>query len=78
MDDIIFKEKRLKNLQSQASEELRRLTEWIDTIPDPMTHEIFRLRFEECYTWNGVAHAIGGNTEDSVKKMCYRYLKNRR
>lgn len=48
---------------------------FIDEIPDIQTKMVFRLRFCRGYQWKKVATMIGGgNTEDSVKKTCYRYL----
>ena len=48
---------------------------YIDKIPDIQTRMVFRLRFCRGYQWKEVARMLGGgNTEDSVKKACYRYL----
>lgn len=49
---------------------------WLQGIADSRTRLIFTYRFVDCLTWNEVADKIGGNnTDDSVKKICYRYLK---
>lgn len=48
---------------------------FIQSIDDVQIRLIFRLRFIRCLTWAEVASVIGGpNSEESVKKMCYRYL----
>ena len=49
---------------------------FIDTISDNRTNLIFYLRFICGYDWHDVAKVIGGrNTEDAVKSVCYRYLR---
>ncbi|MDD2429343.1 MAG: hypothetical protein PHQ85_07135 [Eubacteriales bacterium] len=53
-----------------------RMEEYIRCIDDAQLRTILILRFVDGLTWNQVADRIGGNnTEDSVKKACYRYLK---
>ena len=48
---------------------------FIQSIEDVQVRLVFRLRFIRCLTWAEVASVIGGpNSEESVKKMCYRYL----
>lgn len=61
--------------QIQCIHERARLERWINDIPDSLTREIFKCRFIECMSWLQVAHSVGGgNTEGSVKMICYRYL----
>ncbi len=49
---------------------------WINEIPEESTRVIFLLRFADGMRWKDIAAIIGGgNTEDSVKKRCYRYIK---
>lgn len=55
--------------------EYNRLNRYINSIDDSFIRQIIALRFINGLTWQGVADHIGGNTEDSVKKACYRYLK---
>lgn len=56
--------------------ELNRLNRYIDTIDDSLIRQIFRLRYVSGMTWQKVAKNMGGNnTADSVKKYCYRFLK---
>ena len=48
---------------------------FIAEIPDIQTKMVFRLRFCRGYQWKEVARMLGGgNTEDGVKKICYRYI----
>lgn len=62
--------------QIQCIHERARLERWINAIPDSQTRLIFRYRFVNGLPWVQVAYQIGGgNTEDSVKKRCYRYIK---
>lgn len=62
--------------QQQCLYERSRLERYIASVPDSLTRQIFTLRFVEGKTWGQVAAAIGGgNSEDSVKKACYRYLR---
>ena len=61
--------------QQQYIHERNRLERYIVGIPDSLTRQIFTLRFIDGLSWRRVAYSIGGgNTEDSVKKVCYRYL----
>lgn len=49
--------------------------DFISTIPDNRTAQIFSLRFIAGFEWGAVAVIIGGkNTVGSVKASCYRYL----
>ena len=60
--------------QIQCIHQRNRLERWIADIPDSLTRQIFTLRFINGLTWNQVAMHIGGNTEASVKMICYRHL----
>ena len=59
----------------QCAHERNRLERYISTIEDSLIRQIITLRFVDGLAWYQVAQQIGGNTEDSVKKMCYRFLK---
>lgn len=55
--------------------ERNKLEHYINTLPDSLLRMIFTLRFVNGLTWYQVSEHIGmRTTEDSVKKMCYRYL----
>lgn len=56
--------------------ERRRLERYIAGIPDSLTRQIFTLRFVNGFSWVKIAFSLGGgNTESSVKMICYRYIK---
>ena len=56
--------------------ERRILEEFIATIPDSLTRQIFTYRFVNGLQWGQVAASIGGNnTADGVRKICNRYVK---
>ena len=60
----------------RLTETRAKITRWINAISDSQTRLIFKLRFLWLLGWDDVAEEIGGgNTSDSVKKRCYRYLK---
>lgn len=74
IDDL--KEK-IAHLESECAWERGKLERYISTIKDDQTRMIFRLRFIHCMMWPQVAQAIGGrNTANSVRAICYRYLKS--
>lgn len=52
------------------------IEDYIQTVDDMQIRLIMSYRFVDLLTWNQTALKIGGNnTEDSVKKACYRWLK---
>lgn len=60
-----------------AAVEYNRLCRYIAGVNDSMMRQILTQRFVSGKSWRQVAQAIGGgNTEDSVKKAFYRYLKS--
>ncbi len=51
--------------------------EFICAIPDSLTRQIVYSRCVELMSWRKVAVEVGGdNTEESVKKIYYRFFKN--
>ena len=55
--------------------EYNRLNRYIANVQDSLTRQIMALRFVNGMSWNQVAMSVGGgNTEGSVKMVCYRYL----
>lgn len=62
---------------TQCLHERNRLERYIANIPDSLTRQIFQLRFIDGLSWLQVAYSVGGNnTEQGVKMICYRYIKN--
>ncbi|WP_039652106.1 hypothetical protein [Clostridium tyrobutyricum] len=56
--------------------ELNRLNRYIESIDDSQMRMIMTLRYVNELSWRQIAFSIGGgNTEDSIKKLAYRYLK---
>ena len=64
-------DKRQRCLQDRG-----KLERYIAEIPDSLTRQVMTQRFVHGKTWPQVAMIVGGNTEDSVKKICYRYLES--
>lgn len=65
----------IDNRKARCWDELRRLNAYIDGVEDSLTRQILTLRYVNGMSWQQVADSVGGaNTEDSVKKICYRYL----
>lgn len=53
------------------------LEEYIMTIPDSLTRQIFEYRFVNGLPWSQVAANIGGgNSDEGVRIRVYRYLKD--
>ena len=66
----------LVNLEMELTETLNQVEEFIAGVEDSRIRRIITLRFIENLSWNKVADRIGGgNTEDSVKKMFYRFME---
>lgn len=63
--------------QRQCVREKIRLERYIAGIEDSLTRQIFRLRFVDGLRWEEVAARIGGVSEHSVKKTCYRHLRRK-
>lgn len=60
---------------AQSAVEYNRLMCYINGIPDPLTRQIFTLRFVNGLSWNQVALRVGGgNTGDGVRKHAMRFL----
>ena len=58
--------------------ELNRLTKYIQEVEDPLIRQIMTYRYINGFNWQKTAINIGGNnSEDSLKKQLYRYLKNK-
>jgi len=56
--------------------ELNRLNRYIESIEDSQIRMIMTLRYVNGLSWKQIAFSVGGgNTEESVKKVAYRYLK---
>lgn len=56
-------------------EELARLYEFIDDIPDSLTRQIFMLRYIDGLSWQQIAFRIGEGDEQYPRRVHNRYLK---
>lgn len=65
----------LVDLECELHETLTQVEEFIASVDNSLIRRIINLRFVENKTWNQVADAIGGNTEDSVRKMFERFME---
>ena len=74
--EIADLEKEIDRNVARCYKEMARLTRYVDSIPDSQMRLVFKLRCIDCKSWKRIALDIGGkNTEDSVKKQFYRFLK---
>lgn len=68
--------KELKAKIRRRGRERDRLRQYIEDAEDAQMRMILDLRFAKRLSWVQVAHRLGGgNTEDGVRKACFRYLK---
>ena len=75
--EIADMDERISYLEGEIERVKAPIVEWIKTIDNDQTRLIFRLRFIRGLAWKEVAAVIrGGNTEASVKNICYRYLES--
>lgn len=73
--EIADLETEIEAMEAMANNSAVPVLAFIAEIPDIQTRMVFRLRFCRGYQWKEVARMLGGgNSEDSVKKVCYRYL----
>lgn len=74
-EEIVDLEAIIQAKITQCLHERARLERYIAEIPDSLTRQIFQLRFINGLTWVQIAFSVGGgNTEGSVKMICYRYI----
>ena len=65
------------NIEKRYYEE-KRIMNFISSIDDCFLRLIFKLRFIDCKKWEAIACQIGGgNTGDTVRMCCNRYLQKR-
>lgn len=74
--EVVDLEKLIAEKIQRCIIEQSKIERYISNIPDSLTRQIFTERFVNGMSWVKVAHSVGGyNTEDNVKKICYRYIK---
>ena len=65
----------IREKRERCIRERLRLERYIASVDDSLVRMAMTLRFLDGLHWQAVAMRIGGgNTEDSVKKMVYRYI----
>lgn len=75
--EISDMEERIRFLQKEIAQEKKSIEVFINTVQDERLRMIFRLRFLRCLTWQATADILGwAYSEDSVKRLCYRYLES--
>ena len=66
---------KLKAMKQRCCREREEILDYIDTIEDSLTRQIFRYRHIDGLSWQTIALRVGGgNTKDSVRKVHDRYL----
>ena len=71
-----MQERDVEQLEAAVKDQEAEIIRYVEMIRDNHTKVIFSLRFISGCTWDEVACLIGGgNTGQSVKMICYRYLK---
>ncbi len=76
--ELVELEKKIAQDRIRFEKEKAELEQYLRRIEDKQIRLIFLLRFVDLKSWSEIAEKIGGgNTEDSVKKTCYRYLKKK-
>ena len=66
----------VERLAAAVADDERDIVEYIGAIKDIQTRTAFRLHFIRTLTWAEVSQIFGGYaTENTVRQLCYRYLK---
>ena len=74
--EIVDMDARVGFLEEEVKSSEGQIMPFIQGIDDDQTRIIFRLRFLRGLAWKEVATVVGGNTEESAKRICYRYLSS--
>lgn len=73
---IAAREKEIIKKVRSCTELRNKINEFIETIEDSFTRQIFYYRYVKCMAWKQVAYMTGGYAgEDCVRKIAERYLK---
>lgn len=71
-----FRKEQLERLEKRILESINEIEVFLHEVDDSRIRLIIRLRYVNNLRWEEVARQMGGgNTEDTVKKMFYRYLE---
>jgi len=75
--EIADLKERIAYLKREMEREKKKLHGFIDKVPDERTRTALRLKFMYNITWGQTAEIMGASyTEESVKKLCYKYLSD--
>ena len=75
-DALVNLTARISARQTLIILERDKLEQFIGTINDPYMRQVFTLRYVDGLQWKQVAAKVGdAETWDSVKRMCYRYIR---
>ncbi|MDF2984907.1 MAG: hypothetical protein K0R50_417 [Eubacterium sp.] len=73
---IVDMQQQIVEEQKRLFEEQMKIQQYIDSIHDYQIRLIMYLRFVDLKPWSQVAEEMGGNnTAESIKKVCYRFLR---
>lgn len=68
--------KRIKKQIDLLSADIAEVEKYIETIDDGTIAEMVKAHYIHGRSWTSIAHCIGGgNTDESVRKQCHRYIK---
>jgi len=75
-DALVNLTARISARQTLIILERDKLEQFIGTVDDPYMRQVFTLRYVDGLQWKQVAAKVGNvETWDSVKRMCYRYIR---
>lgn len=76
-DDIKRQEKAIVEKIRKCNQLKADIDKFLNSIDDSLTRQIFYYRYVRCMSWKKVSYMTGGyNSEDGVRKIAERYLKN--
>lgn len=74
--ELVERKRQLEQRRKKLQDTKNRIRDWIEEIEDPQVQILMTYRFVDLLPWQEVAFKAGGNnSEDSVKKMVYRFIK---
>ena len=69
-------EKRIKKQIDFLSADIGEVEQYVNTIDDGIIADMIRAHYIHGRSWTSIAHCMGGgNTDESVRKQCHRYIK---
>ncbi len=68
--------RRIERKIEELGDELERLNEFIDTIPDSEIRQIIQLRYRNGLSWQQIAFSIGHHDEQYPRRKAERFFKS--